>query len=141
MSYAINRSEAGNTYIDKDMRDNEDPIIELINNEIGPIRVMNRLKLSGIEPDDQPGKMRFRQMRQISDYLEISLMPELLRLVRQFNGKELRKELHQWARNLTKKFRLKLLARDSIYTLSYSHALANNHMATAIFNAFKKLKK
>lgn len=118
-----------------------EPIIELIYNEINATRVMTKLKMSGMNNDttDPREKRRNSDMR-LYDHTYETAVWGLDYLAKEYEGKQLRKELQKWAVVLHKDGKRKLWALSSSFN-NHHEGRALMHFGKSIIDAFKKLPR
>jgi hypothetical protein len=108
-------------------------IVELIYAEIDPGRIMDKLSISAEPNNKYIKKYKFTKMKKTEALVEM-----LESRNEKFKGKELRKELNEWAGDLRRNGLLQLLG-NSPANAGEGAALLN--FSKSIINAFKKLPR
>lgn len=118
-----------------------EPIVELIYNEINAVRVITKLKMSGINKNSTNVNERYnaRNLRAYNDTYETAVKG-LDWLVDEYKGKELRKELQKWAMIIHKDGQRQLWSPRSSFN-DHEEGRALMHFGTSIIEAFKKLPR
>ena len=118
-----------------------EPIVELIYNEINAVRVITKLKMSGINDNSTNVNERYnaRNLRAYNQTYETTVKG-LDWLIGEYKGKELRKELQKWAVLLHKDGQRQLWSPFSSFN-HHEEGRALMHFSKSIIEAFKKLPR
>jgi hypothetical protein len=113
-------------------------ILELVRNEVDGIRVMRRLKLSGLNPNssDRIEQAEYKTAKKYITSFD-QLRDTLDRLAEGKSGKELKKSINQWGRELHHDGE-RMMWRD-FGSINVAVARAKMDFSKLIIEAFKKL--
>jgi len=120
----------------------EDPIIKLIDHELGKLNTILELKTQSM---DFAADAQARHREAVLSYYYITFKDlvhgpsGLARLKKEFSDKQFRKEVYKWALMLMREAHIKLLLAKNINPSVSGSRQAQSDIAVAIINAFKKL--